>query len=113
MDDPTRTSRSSNGLREMWLIRNGSLQYRQARLAFFVRTINLDGKIYPESLRARIEEGYVVNHDWAGITDHVEQDLRFSQEFEIVVRDQQRNLGVLRRARPVESESAGEQNQPH
>lgn len=83
---------------------------------FHDRTINLDGKVNPDALRARIEEGHVLNYvlesrinylvDWVGILGWKEmKDLspQFSEEFDIVVKDEKHNLGVLRRrVRPVE-----------
>lgn len=80
---------------------------------FYDRTINLDGKVNPDALRARRLEGHVLNYivdskinylaDWAGITSWMtrEESPRFVKEFEIVVKDEQHNLGVLRRVRPV------------
>ena len=81
---------------------------------FHDRTINLDGKVNPDALHARIVEGHVLNYvvqskiyyltDWTGITSWLsrKESPRFTEAFELVVKDEQRNLGVLRRVRPVE-----------
>jgi len=89
-------------------IQTGTLGY------FHDRTINLDGKVNPKALRARIERGdvrsYVLDEtpinylvDWVGIASWVsmESEPRFGQAFEMVVDDKAANLGVLRRRAPV------------
>ncbi len=75
------------------------------------RTINLDGKVNPEALRARIDRGHVLDYvidgpieylaDWQVITTwrQMEHD-RFGNVFEVVVDDAAANLGVLRRVAP-------------
>jgi hypothetical protein len=79
------------------------------------RTINLDGKVNPEALRARIEQGHVLDYvtrsridylaDWPGIAGWVEQPAAaggFAKAFEVVALAPERNLAALRRrtARP-------------
>ena len=80
---------------------------------FHDRTINLDGKVNPYALRAILEKGNVLEYvrnseidyiaDWYGMADWVKMksDPQFAKEFEVVVRDEQANLGVLRRVHPV------------
>ncbi len=80
---------------------------------FHDRTINLDGKVNPLALRAILEKGNVLEYvrnskinyiaDWYGVADWVKMknDPQFGQEFEVVVRDEQSNLSVLRRIHPV------------
>jgi len=82
---------------------------------FHDRTINLDGKVNPEALRARRSEGHVLNYvvdtrinylaDWVGITSWVKrtESPRFAEAFELLVKDERRNLGVLRRIKPENS----------
>jgi hypothetical protein len=81
---------------------------------FHDRTINLDGKVNPDALRAILDRGHVLEYvrksridyiaDWYGMADWVKMkhSPQFGQEFEVVVRDEQANLGVLRRIRPVQ-----------
>ena len=89
-------------------IQTGTLGY------FHDRTINLDGKVNPKALRARIASGGVHNYvldetpinylvDWVGIASWVSTapDPRFGEAFEVVVDDKAANLGVLRRRVPV------------
>ena len=89
-------------------IQTGTLGY------FHDRTINLDGKVNPKALRARIESGgvfgYVLDEtpinylvDWAGIASWASAASapQFGQAFEVVVDDKAANLGVLRRRVPV------------
>ena len=76
---------------------------------FHDRTINLDGKVNPIALRAIMEKGNVLEYvrnseinyiaDWYGMADWVKikSDPQFAKDFEVVVRDEQSNLGVLRR----------------
>jgi hypothetical protein len=80
---------------------------------FHDRTINLDGKVNPEALRVLMSEGHILDYvvdskieyiaDWVGMADWVHMDMspEFSRQFEIVVRDEALNLGVLRRIQPV------------
>jgi len=81
---------------------------------FHDRTINLDGKVNPKALRARIERGgvygYVMDEtpinylaDWVGIAGWAStaSEPRFGQAFEVVANDKAANLGVLRRRVPV------------
>ncbi len=75
------------------------------------RTINLDGKVNPDALRAIIKTGTVLEYarnsridfiaDWVGMADWVKikTNPQFSKEFEVVVRNEELNLGVLRRIR--------------
>ncbi len=86
---------------------------------FYDRTINLDGKVNPEALSARKREElfkYAIDKqinyliDWVRIIDgwlitddptlseKQRQDrLLLKQHFELIVRDTQRNLAVLKR----------------
>lgn len=80
---------------------------------FHDRTINLDGKVNPAALRSILDKGNILEYtrnskidyiaDWHGVTDWVKMrsDPLFAKEFEVVVRDEQSNLGVLRRTQPV------------
>lgn len=72
------------------------------------RTINLDGKVNPDALEARRTEGdvlsYVANSkidvvaDWVRVADWVKRgNAEFTAAFEVVERDPERNLGILRR----------------
>jgi hypothetical protein len=82
---------------------------------FHDRTINLDGKVNPAALRAILRKGHVLEYarnstidyiaDWYGMADWVKHDLQFAEEFEVVVRDEQANLGVLRRIHPIQPRS--------
>ena len=89
-------------------IQTGTLGY------FHDRTINLDGKVNPKALRARIERGAVLSYvldetpinyliDWVGIASWaaMTSEPRFAPAFEVVVDDKAANLGVLRRRVPV------------
>ena len=89
-------------------VQTGTLGY------FHDRTINLDGKVNPKALRARIESGgvfgYVLDEtpinylvDWVGIAGWASTTSapQFGQAFEVVVDDKAANLGVLRRRVPV------------
>jgi len=81
---------------------------------FHDRTINLDGKVNPIALRAILEKGNVLEYvrnseinyiaDWYGMADWVKikSDPQFAKDFEVVIRDEQSNLGVLRRVHPAE-----------
>jgi len=81
---------------------------------FHDRTINLDGKVNPKALRARIDRGGVYSYvmdetpinylaDWVGIAGWTStaSEPRLGQAFEVVVNDKAANLGVLRRRVPV------------
>ena len=72
------------------------------------RTVNLDGKVNPEALEARRRDGHVLGYvtqsridyivDWAGVAgwiDHPEGG--FAEAFELVLRDPEANLSVMRR----------------
>jgi hypothetical protein len=81
-------------------IQSGTLGY------FHDRTLNLDGKVNPEALRARAEgriPAYIVERDvayladWVGITAWAEFYPEVRERFEVVVADPERNLGALRR----------------
>jgi hypothetical protein len=77
------------------------------------RTINLDGKVNPAALAARIEDGHVLDYvvaspidviaDWAGMARWIERAEgefaagAFADAFELVVADRRANLAVLRR----------------
>lgn len=86
---------------DVWVgaIQTGTLGF------FHDRTVNLDGKVNPEALRARREgriPEYVVDReiqylaDWHGIADW--RDLpALEPHFELIVDDRERNLAVLRR----------------
>lgn len=91
---------------DVWVgaVQTGTLGY------FHDRTYNLDGKVSPAALRARLEDGifdyllarptaYLV--DWTGIASWLE-DERLAPHFELLVLDEQANLAVLRRVTPAE-----------
>ena len=75
------------------------------------RTINFDGKVNPEALRAlqasdglvqdyALESGVTYIIDWAGVGDWVhlpESQNGFSDAFELIVQDHTANLSVMRR----------------
>jgi hypothetical protein len=72
---------------------------------FHDRTYNLDGKVSPPALEARLEDrifDYVVERpiqyliDWVGIATWVE-DKRMAEHFEVLMVDDRSNLAVLRR----------------
>jgi hypothetical protein len=75
---------------------------------FHDRTINLDGKVNPDALRARIKEGGVSSYvlrssimflaDWYGIAgwSRIEKE-NFNRKFQVIVADKQANLAVLQR----------------
>jgi hypothetical protein len=86
-------------------IQTGTLGY------FHDRTLNLDGKVNPEALRARAERripAYVLEKDvrfladWVGIVQWAEWYPEIRDHFEVVVRDPAANLGVLRRLGPAQ-----------
>jgi hypothetical protein len=79
---------------------------------FHDKTINLDGKVNPYALRVLLEEGHILNYvvesqidyiaDWVGMADWIDRsDLSrsFVEQFELVLKDEQRNLAVLKRVR--------------
>jgi hypothetical protein len=88
---------------EVWVaaVQTGTLGF------FHDHTINLDGKVNPEALRAR-EQGripvYVLEKDvdyivdWADVAPWADRP-DFRPHFELLVRDEARNLAVLRRRR--------------
>ncbi len=97
-----------NVAQETWVgaIQTGTLGF------FHERTINLDGKVNPAALSARIESKipeYVVFQefneqgeridylvDWVGIADWATRE-PLNTEFELIVEDQAKNLAVLKR----------------
>jgi hypothetical protein len=89
---------------EAWVgaVQTGTLGY------WHDRTINLDGKVNPAALQARREKGHVLGYvvaseidylaDWRGIASWARRDADgFSDAFELIVDDPDRNLAVLRR----------------
>lgn len=98
---------TENVTEETWVgaIQTGTVGY------WHDRTINLDGKVNPDALRAILTEDnvldYVLNSkieylaDWHGIATWAGPDSRtnpeFSSRFEVLVHDPEANLGVLRR----------------
>lgn len=87
---------------DMWVgaVQTGTLGY------WHDRTINLDGKVNPEALEARREQGHVLDYvvaseisilaDWIGIAGWVDREY-FGAHFEVIVEDPSANLSVLRR----------------
>ena len=75
---------------------------------FHDRTINLDGKVNPDALRAKIKEGDVIAYilrsdimyiaDWVGMAKWalIEKD-GFDRKFQLLVDDKAANLAVLKR----------------
>ena len=72
------------------------------------RTINLDGKVNPAALAALRAKGDVLDYvvdspiqylaDWTGLAGWVDRgNARFSEAFEVLVDEPERNLSVLRR----------------
>ena len=72
------------------------------------RTINLDGKVNPEALAARIEHGTVLSYiveseidyvaDWASVGHWAEHsEAGYSDTFELIIEDFDTNLSVQRR----------------
>lgn len=91
-------------------VQTGTLGY------FHDRTINLDGKVNPSALRARINgdvRGYVLETeityiaDWQGVTGWVKDGRHpaFARSFVVLVDDPGKNLGVLKRASAPEEET--------
>lgn len=83
---------------------------------FHDRTINLDGKVNPEALEARLKGkvlDYVVRSeirylvDWVGIATWGAR-APLKDHFEVIVEDQKLNLGVLRRKRTADAGAAGD-----
>ncbi len=78
---------------------------------FHDRTINLDGKVNPAALRALLQSDeafheYIAGNeaeyliDWYGMADFVrDHPQQYAGRMEVLVRDPERNLGVLRRVR--------------
>jgi len=75
---------------------------------FHDKTINLDGKVSPDALRAKLNEGDAIPYilrseikylvDWHGIAEWIRIERGgFNQKFELVLADQRTNLAVLRR----------------
>lgn len=87
---------------ETWVgaVQTGTLGY------WHDRTVNLDGKVNPQALAARRDQGHVLDYvaaseiaylaDWYGIADWVNRE-GFGETFEVVVADRARNMAVLRR----------------
>lgn len=89
-------------------VQTGTLGY------FHDRTINLDGKVNPEVLQVIRKVGHVQNYvvdskidylvDWAAIADWPKtkgQGERMAATFDVLVKDEALNLGVLKRKVPV------------
>ncbi|WP_170605723.1 hypothetical protein [Ruegeria arenilitoris] len=92
---------------DIWVgaVQTGTLGYWRDR------TINLDGKVNPNALRALKEQGDVLNYvlgseiqfiaDWSDVADWpIEErfrDTEFARRFEVVIKDEAADLGVLRR----------------
>jgi hypothetical protein len=88
---------------EVWVgaVQTGTLGY------WHDRTINLDGKVNPEALAARVRDGSVLGYvvagpieviaDWVGIAGWMDMDETFARTFEVVLVDPARNLAVLKR----------------
>ena len=86
-----------------WAPQSGTLGF------FHDRTINLDGKVNPDALRAKLAEGgvipYVVRNnkieyiaDWAGFAQWSQiEKAGFNQKFKLIVDDKDANLAVFRR----------------
>lgn len=86
---------------DVWVaaIQTGTLGF------FHDRTYNLDGKVSPPALEARLAGRtfeYILERpiqyltDWAGIAGWLD-DPQYSQHFELVLLDEQRDIAVLRR----------------
>lgn len=95
---------------ETWVgaVQTGTLGY------WHDRTINLDGKVNPQALAARREQGNVLDYvlasdidviaDWIGMAGWVEMgNAAFTDAFEVVVADRAENLAVLRRRMAAEN----------
>jgi hypothetical protein len=95
---------------ETWVgaVQTGTLGY------WHDRTINLDGKVNPEALAVLQEETHVLNYvldskidylaDWHGISKWATTEnrgiTRFTETFEVLVDDEDVNLGILHRKTP-------------
>jgi hypothetical protein len=88
---------------DVWVgaIQTGTLGF------FHDRTYNLDGKVSPDALEARLDDRifeYVLERptrylvDWVGIASWLD-DERLAQHFELMVVDERSNLAVLRRTK--------------
>ena len=98
---------AQNVASETWVaaVQTGTLGY------FHDRTINLDGKVNPEALEARKHRQvfqYVLDKkieyliDWVGIAEwvekpHAKESVQLEQYFELLVKDSNQNLAVLRK----------------
>jgi hypothetical protein len=83
-------------------IQSGTLGY------FHDKTVNLDGKVNPDALRARLQEGSVIPYvvrsdiaylaDWEGIAGWAQITKEgFNRKFSVIVDDKNTNLAVLKR----------------
>jgi len=82
-------------------VQTGTLGY------FHDRTINLDGKVNPYALRAKLQQGDVIDYvlqspivwlvDWNGIVvwHDAQKYPEFTKEFNVLVNDKEMNIGVL------------------
>lgn len=98
---------TENVAEDTWIgaVQTGTLGY------WHDRTINLDGKVNPDALQAILDDGHVLNYvlqsqikvlaDWHGIsawtTTGNQGVMAFSDAFEVILRDPEENLAVLRR----------------
>ncbi len=93
-----------NVAEEVWVgaVQTGTLGY------WHDRTINLDGKVNPDALRALMTEGHALDYavrskldyiaDWVGMARWIDAPVpAFARTFEVIVEDQDKNLSVLRR----------------
>lgn len=98
------TAKNVEPQRWVGAVQTGTLGY------FHDRTLNLDGKVNPTALRALIANGNVFDYvidktpidfivDWAGVGGWIDDPKagRLREHFTLEVRDDQRNLSVLRR----------------
>jgi hypothetical protein len=94
---------------DVWVgaIQTGTLGF------FHDRTYNLDGKVSPAALEARLDDRifeYVLERptrylvDWVGIASWLDDDL-MAQHFELIVVDAESNLAVLRRMKLLDDPS--------
>lgn len=81
---------------------------------FHDKTYNLDGKVSPEALQARLEGRifeYVIERptqylvDWVGIAGWIDDEL-LASHFELLLEDEEHNLAVLRRTTLVQDASS-------
>lgn len=101
---------------ETWVgaVQTGTLGY------WHDRTINLDGKVNPDALRAIRTEGNVLRYvadsdiaylaDWEGIAAWVTDHPEFGRVFEVVIHEPEANLAVLRRRPAADDTSAAPQD---